>query len=97
MTGRALPNDASRLSGDSSPCDVLTLQSAFSLRNTKMVFWTPVSLPQNGHLPFKRLFIDVMSKSEDPPVHAVGSFAGSAPEYENVQFSSFVSTSIHRF
>ena len=78
--------------GDTVPFFVLIDHDASVDLITSIVFFTFVSLPQKGHVPVAREAIEVKSRYPSPPVHALGSFAGSLPE--NEKRHSFLAKSI---
>ena len=78
--------------GDTVPFFVLIDHAASVDLITSIVFFTLVSVPQNGQEPVAREASDVKSMYPSPPVHALASFAGSLPE--NEKRHSFLAKSI---
>ena len=72
------------------------LQSGLSVRMTRVVFFTVVPLPQNGHVALSK---ETEERSMEPvaPDHVFGSLAGSSPLNENLHVSCLRSTSTYRF
>jgi len=60
-------------------------------------FFTLVFLAQNGQVESPRVSSDVKSMYPSPPIHAPGSFSGSAPEKEKRHCLAFRSISTNRF